>query len=130
MKLVPAATLKKGSYVIINDAPCVVKDISISKTGKHGHAKARIEAIGILDNQKRIIVKPGNENIPVPNIEKKRGQVISVNIQDKKASVMDLESYETLEMEIDDDAKEDIGEGKQVEYWVVSNKKMIKRVIG
>ena len=45
--------LKEGKYVIIDDEACIIKSITKSKPGKHGAAKARIEAIGLFDGQKR-----------------------------------------------------------------------------
>lgn len=119
-------SLKKGSYISIDDQPCVVKNIDISRTGKHGHAKARIEAVGLIDGQKRVVVRTGHENIPVPIIEKKRAQVLSVR---ETASIMDLETYETLTAEIDEEVKEKVEEGKQVEYWKIAGKIIIKRVV-
>lgn len=71
VKIVYVTELREGSYAIIENAPCVVKSIEISKTGKHGHAKARIEAVGIVDNKKRVLVKPGHERVDVPLVEKK-----------------------------------------------------------
>ena len=50
--------LKEGRYVIIDDEPCIIKAISHSKPGKHGSAKARVDAIGIFDGQKRSVVNP------------------------------------------------------------------------
>ncbi len=124
-----ATALKKGSYVMIENEPCVVKSIETSKTGKHGHAKVRIEAIGLIDGQKRIIIKPGHENVAVPIIEKRRAQVLNVNEQARQASIMDLESYETLSAEIDEEVKGQIQEGKQVEYWIIVGKRIIKRAL-
>ena len=100
--------------------------MDISKTGKHGHAKARIEAIGLIDGQKRVIVKPGHENVPVPIIEKRRAQVLSIN---EHANIMDMETYETFSAEVDEEIKGQIKEGKQVEYWKISGKNIIKRVV-
>ena len=127
-----ATALKKGSYVMIENEPCVVKSIETSKTGKHGHAKVRIEAIGLIDGQKRIIIKPGHENVAVPIIEKRRAQVLNVNEQTQQAqqaSIMDLESYETLSAEIDEEVKGQIQEGRQVEYWIIVGKRIIKRAL-
>ena len=126
-KLVNATELRKGSAVMIDDAPCIVHKIDISKTGKHGHAKARIEAIGLIDNKKRIIVKPGHEKFGIPLIEKKKGQVLSIT--EDRASIMDTESYETLEAKILDEVKEQIKEGAQVEYWNVEGQLVVKRIL-
>ena len=55
-----------------------MRSIRIKKTGKHGASKVRIEAIGILDDKKRVIVKPGHEKIEIPLIEKKKGQILNL----------------------------------------------------
>jgi translation initiation factor 5A len=127
LKMVYVTELREGSYAIIEGAPCVVKSIEISKTGKHGHAKARIEAVGLIDDKKRILVKPGHERVDVPLIEKRRGQVLSIG---EKASIMDIESYETLEVAIPAELKEQLKEGAQVEYWNIEGEKIAKRIMG
>ena len=126
LKLVNATELRKGSYVIIDDVPCEVIKIDISKTGKHGHAKARIEALGIIDEKKRVIIKPGHEKMAVPLIEKKKGQVLVVNA---KANVMDMESYETVEVAVPDEMRGTLKEGMQVEYWSIEGQRVIKRIL-
>ena len=81
VKNVGANTLKTGSYLVIEGAACKVNSIQISRPGKHGHAKMRIEGIGVVDGKKRIIVIPGHDNVEVPIIEKKTAQVLSVQMQ-------------------------------------------------
>ena len=94
-------------------------------TGKHGHAKCRIEAIGIIDGKKKVFVTGGHERLDVPMINKNKGQVL--NITGETASIMDLESYETLDgVPIMEDVKEGLGEGDQVEYWDIEGTKVIK----
>lgn len=126
-KIIYVTELREGSTAMIDNAPCVIKSIDISKTGKHGHSKARIEAIGLIDDKKRVLVKPGHERVDVPLIEKRRGQVLSFG---EKASVMDMESYETLEVAIPSEMRESVKEGIQVEYWDIEGQKIIKRVVG
>lgn len=126
-KIIYVTELRPGNHAMIDGTPCAVKSIDISKTGKHGHAKARIEAIGLIDGKKRVLVKPGHERVEVPLIEKRRGQVLSLN---EKASIMDLESYETIEVRIPSELREDLKEGMQVEYWDIEGQKIIKRVLG
>jgi len=119
-------SLKKGSYVLIDDVACIVRDTQHSKPGKHGHAKCRIEAIGMIDNEKKIIMGPAQESIDVPIIEKKTAQVLSVS--GDTANVMDVESYETLDLKISEDLKDQVQEGKQVLYWIIGKDKIIKQV--
>ncbi len=42
MVSIEAGQLKKGMPVMLKDKPCKVLNLTISKTGKHGHAKAHI----------------------------------------------------------------------------------------
>lgn len=118
-------SLRVGNYVIIDDVACVVRDIKISK-GKHGHAKSRIEATSLVDNQKRIIVKPTHDRITVPIIEKKIAQVLS--IQGDVANVMDMETYETFDLKVPENLKGEVAEGKQVSYWTILGSKVMKQV--
>ncbi|MBN2567630.1 translation initiation factor IF-5A [Candidatus Woesearchaeota archaeon] len=126
VKLVSVSSLKKGSYIVMDGAACSVTDIQVSRPGKHGHAKCRITAIGLLDGKKRVEVMPGHDNVETPIIEKKTAQVLSVG--GGTANVMDIETYETFDIPIPDDLKEEIGEGKSVLYWVILGEKVMKQV--
>lgn len=128
-KLVSATELRSGRFIILNNTPCVVKNIDISKTGKHGHAKVRIEAIGIITGKKNITVMPGSERVQVPIIEKRKAQVLSINKQETKANIMDLENFETFDVRIDSELVENVQDGMQVEYWDVEGIKIIKRLL-
>ena len=48
----PPHQVKKGGFVCIKGHPCKVIEITTSKTGKHGHAKANITAVDIFTNKK------------------------------------------------------------------------------
>ncbi len=124
-KMINANEAKPGTTILVDGAPCTVKSNDISKTGKHGHMKCRIEAIGVVDGKKRVFVIGGHERVDVPLIEKKKAQVMSV--LGDKATVMDLESFETLEIKIEEGLE--IKEGGQVEYWQIGEEKIIKRGI-
>lgn len=129
LKMVNATELRQGSFAMIDGAPCVVKKIDTSKTGKHGASKCRIEAMGLLDDKKRITVMPGTERITVPMVDKRRAQLLNLN--DSSANVMDVETYETFDVEISDEIKQEIkekGKVEQVEYWNIEGKKIVKRV--
>jgi len=121
-----ANTLKVGSYIIMQEAACKITNIQISRPGKHGHAKMRIEAVGIVDGKKRIDVLPGHDNVEVPIIEKKTAQILSIT--GDKANVMDEETYETFEMTIPDEIKTEVAEGTNVIYWQILQDKVMKQV--
>lgn len=129
LRLVNATELKVGSTAIIDDFPCTIKSVDVSKTGKHGASKCRFEAVGIIDGKKRVTIAPGHEKIPVPLITKKRGQILTVNRDALTATLMDLESFESLEIKVSDDAIRDINENDQVEYWDVEGQLIVKRKI-
>jgi len=118
--------LREGGYVVIDDEPCEILSISVSKPGKHGAAKARIDAIGIFDSQKRSIVQPVTAKIYVPIVERKRAQIISVT--GGVAQLMDLETYETFELEVPDELKDKMEPGKEVIYLESLGKRKIERM--
>jgi|TARA_Y100000310_G_C20692683_1_gene823378 translation initiation factor 5A len=120
--------LKKGSYVVIEGIASQVTDTQVSRPGKHGHAKVRMTAAGLIDKKKRVIVMPGHDNIDVPIIEKKNAQVLSIT--GDSANVMDSETYETFDLKIPGDLKESLSEGVTVLYWEILNDKVMKQIKG
>jgi translation initiation factor 5A len=126
-KLINATEAKVGVNVIVDGTPCTVKKMDVSKTGKHGHAKCRIEATGMFDGVKKVFVVPGHDRFEVPLVEKKKAQVLSLN--GEKANVMDLESFETFDIDYSEELKDQIKEGINVEYWNIEGRKIIKRTI-
>lgn len=121
-----ATSLKPGRYVVFDGYACEVKSVQISKTGKHGHAKCRVEAIGVKDGRKIIKVMPGHDNIVIPIVEKKNAQVLSVH--DNIANLMDMDTYETFDLSVPEEFREQVKEGSNVTYWIVLNEKLIKQV--
>jgi translation initiation factor 5A len=93
--------LSEGSYVMMDGAPCKITHYSTAKPGKHGSAKARVEGVGVFDEQKRSLSQPVDAKIWVPIIERKQGQVL--NVEDDELQVMDLETYETFRTRLEDD---------------------------
>lgn len=121
-------SLQKGNYVIVEGTACRVTDTQVSRPGKHGHAKVRLTAVGLVDDKKRIVVMPGHDNVEVPIVEKKTAQVLS--IKGNTANVMDSESYETFDMEIPEELRGQVVEGANILYWVILNEKIMKQVKG
>lgn len=124
--LSPISKLKPGNFVEIEGEPCRVLKITLSKPGKHGSTKARVDAIGIFDNRKRSLLKPSSEDVPVPLIEKKNGQV--VNISGTIAQVMDLEDYSTFEASIPEELQGRIQAGREILYWKIGEKIILKEL--
>lgn len=121
---IEAKNLKPGKYVVIDDEPCRVVGVSTSKPGKHGAAKARIEAVSIVDGRKKELVKPGSAQVDVPIINKKKAQVISLTSD--SVQLMDMETYETFEASIPEGLKGRLSEGQEILYWEVMGKRILK----
>ena len=125
-ELTEVRTLRVNRYMIIDDEPCKIMSISTSKPGKHGEAKARIEAIGVFDGQKRSVVHPVRHKVHVPIIDKRSAQVLSL-IGNDAVQLMDLETYETFEMSIPDEFKGKLTPGNEILYLQALGKKKITR---
>ena len=126
LKIIDATEAKAGTNILVDGEACAIKKIDISKTGKHGHAKCRIECVGILSDNKKVFVVPGHERLEVPLVEKRKGQVLGIG---DKVSIMDLENFETIDVACPDDIKSELEVNSNVEYWDVEGAKIIKRKI-
>jgi len=115
--------LKEGKYVMVDDEPCKVTKITKSKPGKHGGAKARVDAVGIFDGQKRSLMGPISQKIEIPIIDKKTAQVL--NIIGSSVQLMDMESYETFDLDVPDEFKNKLVQGKELQYMDVLGRKKI-----
>lgn len=124
-KLQEVKNLKPGSYVMIDDVPCIVDRLQLSKSGKHGAAKARLSAKGVFDPSiRKIIVKPGDTRMDVPIIEKKTAQLISMS--GNHAQLMDMTDYTTYEVTMPEELKGQLAEGDEVTVWEYGAYRMIK----
>ena len=94
---VEAGQIRKGGYIMIKGKPCKVRDVSVSKTGKHGHAKCKFSAVDIFTGNTCEELCPSTHSIDVPVVNKK-DWIIS-GIQD--------ETYVLL-MDDDGDMREDL----------------------
>jgi len=126
-KPVDVGSLRVGGYMLVDNEPCRIVDITKSKPGKHGSAKARIVAIGVFDGVKRSIVKTVDANAEVPIIEKRSGQVYAVT--PSSIQIMDLETYEYFDAPYpeEEELKAKIAAGVEIEYWRIMGKIKIVR---
>src|SRR3989442_7630939 len=90
--------LKVNRYIVIDDEPCRIISIQTSKPGKHGEAKARLEAGGLFDGQKRSIVHPVTHQVLVPIIDERQAQGLSTH--GHLAQLMELAAYETFRLPV------------------------------
>jgi translation initiation factor 5A len=115
--------LDEGSYVMIEDTPCKIDSYSTAKPGKHGSAKARIDARGVFDDKKRSLSQPVDAKVWVPIIDRKQGQVVSTDGGD--AQVMDLDTYDTFTMLMPEDVT--LEPDDEIEYLEYEDQRKITR---
>ena len=126
-KVIEATEMRVGTYLLLDSIAHQVKKMDISKTGKHGHAKVRFEAVSAFSGKKKVMVVPGHDKFEVPMIEKKNAQVLSIS--GTMASLMDSESFENIDLEIPEELQGSIKESDNVEYWEIEGDKLLKRTI-
>ncbi|MDR0778148.1 MAG: translation initiation factor IF-5A [Methanomassiliicoccaceae archaeon] len=115
--------LKIGRYLNIDGEPCKIISMTTSKPGKHGSAKASIEATSIFTGAKRTIISPVSSKVQVPMIDKRKGQILS--IRGEEIQLMDLETFETFSMAINEDHESDLVEGGEVMYLVAMGRQRL-----
>jgi translation initiation factor 5A len=118
--------LQIGNYVVVEGSACTVTSMQVSRPGKHGHAKVRLDAVGIIDGKKHQIVAPGHDEIDVPVIDKRNAQVLSIT--GDTANVMDSETYETFDLKIPEEVKGTVNEGTVVVYWIILDDRVMKQI--
>merc|ERR1712019_87170 len=83
-----AGTLGKGSHVMIKGHPCKVAEVTTSKTGKHGHAKAHIVALDIFTQKKYEDLCPTSHNVEVPFVKRTEFQLLTADEESGEVSLL------------------------------------------
>ena len=118
--------LKVGKYVVIDNIPCKVVELDVSKSGKHGAAKMRVTGLGIFNGEKKVLLIPADAEVVIPVIKKITGQIISV--VGETAQIMNKETYEVFEVPVPEELKDKIQEGKEVEVIEAMGQRAISMV--
>ena len=126
LKIINATEARVGTNLILEGEFYTLKKMDISKTGKHGHAKCRVEAVGLIRGEKKVVALPGHDKVDSPVIEKRSAQVLSVH--DGNANVMDEVNFETFDLKIPEELEEKIEAGIKVLYWVVLDEKVLMEI--
>eukprot|EP00927_Polykrikos_kofoidii_P017872 TRINITY_DN1819_c0_g1_i14.p1 TRINITY_DN1819_c0_g1~~TRINITY_DN1819_c0_g1_i14.p1 ORF type:complete len:169 (+),score=43.43 TRINITY_DN1819_c0_g1_i14:90-596(+) len=83
-----AGEIRKGSHLMIKGSPCKCVEVSTSKTGKHGHAKAHIVAIEIFTGKKMEDLCPCSHNLDIPFVKKTEYQVLTADKDTGEVSLL------------------------------------------
>ena len=125
--LIEAREVREGRYIVIDDEPCRVTSISLSKPGKHGEAKARIEAISLFTDKKKTLLSPAGHRVKVPVIKKENASIVA-DMGGNKAQFMDMETFETYDIDVPEEFRGQIEAGKEAEIQAVMGRRMIMRI--
>ena len=120
-----AGSLKKGGHVCIKGWPCKIIELTTSKTGKHGHAKANITAVDIFTGKKYEEVCPTSHAMSVPNVTTINYQLLDIG-HDGHVSLMDdeAETREDLKLPSDETL------AKEITTAYESGRSLILSVVG
>jgi len=69
----------RHSFIMIKGKPCKVLSISVSKTGKHGHAKCNFVATDIFTGKKYEDMIPSTHGTTVPLVNRSEWEVIDID---------------------------------------------------
>merc|ERR1712138_91887 len=131
VQAVEAGSIRKGGYIMIKGKACKVKDVSTSKTGKHGHAKCKFSASAIFTGATCEELCPSTHAIAVPFVKKSDFQVMGLEGDYLQLMDEDMEMKEDLQLpnvdyKTDDDNKiseqiksiiEEIDGGAEIELY-------------
>eukprot|EP01090_Pellita_catalonica_P004859 TRINITY_DN14664_c0_g1_i1.p1 TRINITY_DN14664_c0_g1~~TRINITY_DN14664_c0_g1_i1.p1 ORF type:complete len:150 (-),score=28.27 TRINITY_DN14664_c0_g1_i1:53-502(-) len=75
-------SIKKGGFIVMKQKfPCKVTAVSVSKTGKHGHAKMKIVASDIFTGNKHQDVVPTSHKVLVPLVSRTDYKFLAIDDQ-------------------------------------------------
>ena len=122
-----AGQAKPGKYIVVENEVYLVKSMDKGKSGKHGHAKARIRIQNIFTGNNKELVMPTTNKLMSPKILKKNAQVMEVS--ENEAQLMDLEDFEYFDATLpsNEEVRAAVREGGEVEYWRVMGRILIVR---
>lgn len=105
--------LKKGSYIVHENQPCVIKDIQFLHNKNNPVAKLELE--GIFSGKRYNTHLLMHENMPqAAGLGRKCATV--VDIGKSKLKIMDVNTFETFEAEISKELLSKAKEGDNITY--------------
>ena len=115
-------TLRVGGYLVIENRPHEIIQLTTAKTGKHGSAKAHIVAKDMFTGKKTDIILSTSDKVAVPIV--KRNVYIVLGMDEDYVSLMD-----TTGKTVDDVRFLDDDTGKKLREMFTSGKSVTVSVI-
>ncbi len=79
---VKASTIKIGDHAMLKARPCKIIQRSVSKTGKHGHAKIHFVGVDVFTQRKYEDICPTTHTMQKPILSKKEYELIDIDAND------------------------------------------------
>merc|ERR1719183_22919 len=74
-----ASLCRKNAFIMVKGHACKVIDMTISKTGKHGHAKCKFTCVDIFNGAKLEMLESSTHNVDVPNVVRNEFQMLDLD---------------------------------------------------
>ena len=104
------SSLKKGDVILSsNKRPCKVVNISISKPGKHGSAKANLDLADIFTNKKSTDICKTQDMVQIPEVSRDIYFLTRIDL-DGYLSLMDKVGEFREDLKIDDERYDELKE--------------------
>src|SRR3990167_8978556 len=71
---VPASKLRKGNFLLIKHRPCILTALSVTKTGKFGYKKAKLDLVDVVTLNKHDEIMRADKVVDV--LDKKHVEVV------------------------------------------------------
>ena len=55
--------LKKGDVFVLDSEVYKIKNIEVSKIGKHGRAKVRLEVVNVKTSEEKVLIRVSTEKV-------------------------------------------------------------------
>lgn len=117
-----ASDLERGKYFMYKEEIHKVVRKEVVTYGTHSHTKLKLYIQDLWGKGEKVINLSHTDRVDMVDIIKKTAQVISKTPQ--SVQIMDTHSYETFDVQIDPELKEQINEGDEVIFVNYNN--MIK----
>jgi len=110
-----AEDLKKGEFILINNAIFKITRKEVVAVGTHSHSKTKIYVQPIEGGGEKNYIYNHQDRVEMPEIENRVGQIISVGTN--SLQVMDTKTYETVEVLANPDILQKAEDGKMVFFF-------------
>ncbi len=114
-----ATDLNRGNYFLLNNEPVMVTRKEVVAYGTHSHTKLKIFYKSIEGGGEKSITLAHGDKVEILQILRKSGQVISK--AGNKVQIMDIKSFETIDVDINPELLPEINEGDEIIYIDYNN---------